>query len=137
MDCIICGDWFVSSGDDKTCPACRKAANRMFPGMSAEHLLELVQAENDGRLVVLPCKIGDTVYVIPSKANYGLNIISGHPENNRVYEQPVREIRFYKGGVFLMMTCDGTQSVHSSFFGVTWFLTREAAEAALEEEHDD
>lgn len=29
---------------------------------SIEHLRELVQAEQDGRLVVLPCKVGDTVY---------------------------------------------------------------------------
>lgn len=27
-----------------------------------DHLRELVQAEQDGRLVVLPCKVGDTVY---------------------------------------------------------------------------
>ena len=108
-----------------------------FEGVPIEHAIELVQAEKDGRLVVLPCKIGDTVYVIPSKANRGLNILHGHPENNRVYEQPVREIRFYKGCVFLLMTCDGTQSVHSEFFGKTWFLTREAAEAALEGENNE
>ena len=29
-----------------------------------DHLRELVQAENDGRLVVLPCKVGDTCYTI-------------------------------------------------------------------------
>lgn len=29
---------------------------------SIDHLRELVQAEQDGRLVVLPCKVGDTVY---------------------------------------------------------------------------
>lgn len=28
-----------------------------------DHLRELVQAEQDGRLVVLPCKVGDTVYM--------------------------------------------------------------------------
>jgi len=29
-----------------------------------DHLQELVKAEKDGRLVVLPCKVGDTVYKI-------------------------------------------------------------------------
>lgn len=29
---------------------------------SVEHFRELSQAEQDGRLVVLPCKVGDTVY---------------------------------------------------------------------------
>lgn len=28
-----------------------------------DHLRELAQAEQDGRLVVLPCKVGDTVYM--------------------------------------------------------------------------
>lgn len=28
-----------------------------------DHLRELVQAEQDGKLVVLPCKVGDTVYM--------------------------------------------------------------------------
>lgn len=100
--------------------------------LNTPRLRELVQAEKAGRLVVLPCKVGDTVYVIPSKANYALNILSRHPENNRVYEQTVREIRTYNGSVFLLVTCDGTQSVHSKFFGETWFLTREEADAALE-----
>ncbi len=100
-------------------------------GVPIKRLNELAQAEKDGRLAVLPCKVGDTVYVIPSKANYALNILNRHPENNRVYEQPVREVRFYNNGVFLLITCDGTQAVHSKFFGETWFLTREEAEAAL------
>lgn len=30
--------------------------------ISTARLRELVQAEQDGRLVVLPCKVGDTVY---------------------------------------------------------------------------
>jgi len=29
---------------------------------SIDHLRELVEAEKDGRLVVLPCRVGDTVY---------------------------------------------------------------------------
>ena len=31
------------------------------------HLREMVQAEQDGRLLVLPCKIGDTLYMIVKK----------------------------------------------------------------------
>lgn len=27
--------------------------------------------------VVLPCKIGDDVYIIPSKVNFDLNVLSG------------------------------------------------------------
>lgn len=28
------------------------------------HALELLQAESEGRLIILPCKVGDTVYAV-------------------------------------------------------------------------
>ena len=34
-----------------------------FDGIPIDRLRELVEAEKDGRLVVLPCKVGDTVYM--------------------------------------------------------------------------
>lgn len=37
-----------------------------------DELIELVQAKADGRLVMLPCKVGDTVY----EANKNRNIVS-------------------------------------------------------------
>ena len=36
------------------------------------HILDLLAAEKDGRLVVLPCKVGDTVYVIASCAEVSM-----------------------------------------------------------------
>lgn len=33
-------------------------------GVAAERLLELAEADKDGRVVVLPCKVGDTVYTL-------------------------------------------------------------------------
>lgn len=33
-------------------------------GVAAERLLELAEADKAGRLVVLPCKVGDTVYTL-------------------------------------------------------------------------
>ena len=33
-------------------------------GIAAERLLELAEAEKAGRVVVLPCKVGDTVYTL-------------------------------------------------------------------------
>lgn len=33
-------------------------------GVAAERLRELAEADKDGRLVVLPCKVGDTVYTL-------------------------------------------------------------------------
>ena len=39
-----------------------RLANYEDTGFEPEHISELLQAENDGRLAVLPCKVGDTVY---------------------------------------------------------------------------
>lgn len=33
-------------------------------GVAAERLRELAEADKDGRVVVLPCKVGDTVYTL-------------------------------------------------------------------------
>ena len=91
--------------------------------------------EEQGKLRKLPCKVGNMVYVIPNKANYGLNIVNGHKENNRVYEQVVDNIRFYKSG-YLLTTCEGHACVIEESYKETWFLTKEEAETALEKLKD-
>lgn len=101
-----------------------------------DHLRELMAAEKEGRLRVLPCKVGDTIYAIPSKVNRELNVINRHPENNRVYTQTVQEISFFQDGVYLLKCCDGLQMHHSQFFRETWFLTQEEAEAALAKDNN-
>lgn len=95
-----------------------------------ERLAEYEDLEEQGKLLKLPCAVGDTVYVIPSKTNYELNIINGYSENNRVYEHIVDRIEISKNG-YLLSTCDGMSSVVDVFYRETWFLTREEAEAAL------
>ena len=71
-----------------------------------DHLRDLIQAEQDGRLVVLPCKVGDTVYQIDAE---------------RVYESEVKWIIF---------DCDDI-AFDERAIGGSIFLTREDAEAAL------
>ena len=97
-----------------------------------DRLRELVEADKEERCVVLPCKVGDTIYKIPSKVNFELNVLTNHSENNRVYEQIVNKAEIYDNA-YLLVTCDGMDSVFSAFFENSWFLTREAAEAALKE----
>lgn len=99
-------------------------------------LAEYENLEEQGKLLKLPCAVGDTVYVIPSKTNYKLNIINGHDENNRVYEQVVNRIEISNTG-YLLVTCDGMASVVDKFYKETWFLTKEAAEAALKGEQSE
>ena len=71
-----------------------------------DHIRDLIKADKAGRLVVLPCKVGDTVYQIDAE---------------RVYESEVKWIIF---------DCDDI-AFDERAIGVSIFLTREEAEAAL------
>lgn len=77
-----------------------------------DRLRELAEADKDGRVVVLPCKVGDTVY--------RLQYIEQTPGR---FVVGVAEIKF----ALLWL----------EEFGETVFLTREEAEAALEAMKND
>ena len=81
-------------------------------GTTPGHLRELVEADKDGRLVVLPCKVGDTVYLIVTK-------------RAKVY---MPEFSFVKKS---RLTFFNMERVLQDY-GKTVFLTREEAEKALE-----
>lgn len=97
--------------------------------MTIARLKELTDADKDGRVIVLPCKVGDTVYI--------LNRILG--TDNTVYDRIcARKIRGYGGNalnkVWLFASGDSYDlSIFPSEFGKTVFLTREEAEKALAE----
>ena len=63
-----------------------------------EKLKEYEDLEEQGRLVKLPCKIGDDVYFVPSQVNYKLNILNRHSENNKVYHQKVENFVLTRRG---------------------------------------
>ena len=90
----------------------------------AERIRELLKADKDGRLVVLPCKVGDTLYEVT-----GRKTIS-------VYK--VRAIRVELFGLFIEWDIvDGfvwqsLTGINAGEIGKTVFLTREEAEKALE-----
>lgn len=106
------------------------APTQFLYGVHADKLAEYEDLEEQGKLLKLPCKIGDKIFVIPSRANYGINIVNRHEENNRVYEQIVDRITFYKSG-YLLSTCEGHACVIEESYKETWFLTKEEAENAL------
>jgi hypothetical protein len=95
--------------------------------MARSYLERYFTAEAEGRLVVLPCKVGDTVYEVQRirKRVQPLEIIS-------VYIGRIGELFFYwelKDGVGIYQN---TKGFGASQLGKTVFLTREEAEAALE-----
>ncbi len=86
----------------------------------AERIRELLKADKDGRVVVLPCKVGDTVYFRTYDCNGTVDLgIQPHKVTAIVWIAIVRG-RYIDVGL------------PSGQYGVSWFLTREEAERALE-----
>ena len=92
----------------------------MVRDIRTDRLRELAEADKDGRLVVLPCKAGDTVYFRTYDCNGTVDLgIQPHKVTAIVGYAIVRG-RYTDVGLSL------------GPYGVSWFLTREEAEAALE-----
>lgn len=100
-------------------------AREIEAGLSAEdysihRMVELMRADKDGRLVVLPyCKLGDTVYWLHDK---------------KITECRVYRIQESTKGVQIAIKSTVSHGVFSvdDYFGKSIFLTREEAEKALE-----
>lgn len=90
---------------------CVKAIARTY-GIDINRLRKLAEADKDGRLVVLPCKVGDTVY----------RLFVGNPDNPVIATLKINTVA---EAVKLI----GKMGVHK-YIGT--FLTREEAEKALE-----
>lgn len=142
--CTLDNDWCAEG------PGCQKEMEKE----KAAHILELAQAERDGRCVVLPCKVGDTVFVIEKCENVTMNLDDDYftgtgaiecPFENscdvedcqddhiRIFETMVTDFWFGEENgnhpeVFLEYMGRGYMR---SGFGKTIFFTREEAEAAL------
>lgn len=86
-------------------------------------MLRWEEAEKEGRLVVLPCKVGDTVYRIVQDAV------------PHITKDEVCDIRFSdRMNVYIELV--GRWVFYSGRFGETVFLTREQAESALRGEEN-
>lgn len=87
-----------------------------------DHLRELSQAEKEGRLVVLPCKVGDTIYINGSvRGTYPAKVRTFFFGNCRCIGEPSPEIQMIR-----TTECD----VPFGEFGKTVFLSHEEAEEA-------
>lgn len=98
-------------------------------GVSAERLVELAKADREGRCVVLPFKVGGTVYT---------NIaIQGdrYKKSDRPYPAKVAFVGIGDGSIYFNVEYENGRlfPVELGEIGKTVFLTREAAEKALEE----
>ena len=86
-------------------------------GVEPSRLRELAEADKDGRVVVLPCKVGD-----------GLWTFCSHPVE-QVYSFTVTDISTLNGRAMLNTSRCGV--IDARDVGKTVFLTREEAEKVL------
>lgn len=92
-------------------------------GMSPDRLRELAQAEKEGRLVVLPCDVGDKLYDVTLGEVREKIVIS----LSMLLSKSVNHLVIHAENFRNAVTSYELQDI-----GKTVFLTREAAEAALE-----
>ncbi len=96
-------------------------------GKIPNRLREIAEADKDGRVVVLPCKVGDTVWIVGTvRKLYSAKVrtfFCGHPSAVRGDDDG--------GHIHMIRTteCD----IPMQEFGKTIFLSREEAEKALQE----
>lgn len=99
-------------------------------GFTIARVLELIDAEVAGRLVALPCKVGDTVHIIWGKEIVEAVVCCIRPFIHENHTE-------FRGSAICTMEDpffnDGRLMKHEIFivFGFDAFLTREEAEAAL------
>lgn len=97
---------------------------------SYDRLRELAEADKDGRVVVLPCKVGDTVYMIERIFDI---------DNGVCDEICARAVIGYGGNNLNKLWLVGSGGICNahifvSEFGKTVFLTREEAEKTMKGE---
>ena len=91
----------------------------------SERIRELLKADKDGRLVVLPCKVGDRLYEVTGRKTVS------------VYK--VKAIRVELFSLFIEwdivegFVWQSLSGINADEIGKTVFLTREEAERALKE----
>lgn len=95
----------------------------LFDGVDVDRMKELTEADKDGRLVVLPCKMGQRVFALLDT-------------DTHISECEVKQIGMGNKIGFIGLEPIGARGreygVSLNGFGKTVFLTREEAEKALE-----
>ena len=101
-------------------------------------LKDYEDAEEQGLLLRLPCKVGDTVWVVTSPFNVFDGIEYDENMKDEVYEAFISSVTFYECGEHYRIYAKATNHFIGAYFrkcdfGKTVFLTKEEAEAKLKE----
>ena len=116
---------------------CQLSEGRKRLRTALEKLADYEDLEEQGLLVRLPCKVGDTVWVVTSPINvFGYDEYDGDAEYE-VYESFLSSVSYYASGEQFRIYAKVTNSFIVAYFrecdfGESIFLTREEAEKELE-----
>ena len=89
-----------------------------YDGKPIDKLADFEDKQEQGLLIELPCKVGDTVFLL----------MNG---NTRIVECTVLWIEWHRNGTVVFSLDGGTGDVVMAHLGKKWFLTRSEAEEAL------
>lgn len=135
----------VSIDKEEDCPTCsicwdcdNPPRKCLYIKDALEKLADYEDLEEQGRLIKLPCKVGDTVYVVTSPFNVFDDIEYDENMKDEVYESYVSSITFYECGEQYRIYAKATNHFIGAYFrecdfGKTVFLTKSEAEAKLKE----
>lgn len=103
-----------------------------------EKLRKYETLENQGLLLRLPCKVGDTVWVVTSPFNVFEGIEYNENLRDECYESFISSVTFYKNSVQYRISAKVTNRFIGAYyneqnFGKTVFLTQAEAEQKLKE----
>ena len=99
--------------------------------------LPILQAKVQDRLVILPCKVTDTVYITETVFENGKQKKRNKPSGERVVSAQIDHVTI--GGTTgkpVFDLCTETGNWYYSMEPEQFYLTREAAEAALKEQEE-
>lgn len=101
---------------------------RLGNGMTLMRLRELAVADQEGQVIVLPCKVGDTIYAI-------VQVFGRDGVYHKITEKKITGIGGNTMNKVWMVNRENSleDRFSPSEFGRTVFLTREEAEKALAE----
>ena len=127
----ICRLWLNAEGQDASCYGigCKDTSVDIIcdyfdlnsgDGYEIDRMIELVQADRDGKCVVLPCKVGERLWCIN---NYG-----------EIEETVATGFLVGKESVCIYYREKMSSEYYNAPIGKVLFLTREAAEKALKGE---
>lgn len=129
---------FFESGNPMNTACIKVAKDHEQLAEWLEKSKEYQQLEEQGRLIKLPCKMGDTVWVVTSPFNVFDDIEYDDDMKDEVYESYVSNVSFYECGEQYRIYAKATKHFIGAYFrecdfGKTVFLTKSEAEAKLKE----